>query len=242
MSVNMLLILFFLNCSLAHADQLLIYIEDTQPYAYAKNSNTPTPIADFVKTIAIRAGYQPEIRPLSWIGIMHLVNGSQPVIFFPVARTPFREDKYIWLGGLAHVRGYYLYKKKDRIDIQINKLEDAKEYRIGVIEDDAREQFLKSKNFKASNNGGLINISDNNEGIRLLSVGRLDLLPLSQDNFDHNCATFCQDFVTTINLGLELDLQLGANKATSKDVVDRLRNAYTSLQKDGTRQRMLGNN
>ncbi|MFZ6686512.1 substrate-binding periplasmic protein [Undibacterium sp. SXout11W] len=242
MSMAFFLLLIFLNCSAAHAERLIIYVEDSQPYAYIKNSKSPAPITDFVRAIAIRAGYEPEIRPLSWIGIMHLVNSSQQVIFFPVARTTFREEKYIWLGGLIHVRGYYLYKKKGRSDIQISKLEDAKPYRIGVIEDDAREQFLKSNDFKMGHTRGLIHIRDNNEGLRLLSVGRLDLLPLSQDNFDLNCATFCLEYVTTINLGLELDLQLGANKATSTEVTERLRHAYRSLQKDGTHQRMTGEN
>ena len=240
MPVVLFLLLFFLHCGLAHAERLVIYVEDGQPYAHGKNGKNPAPITDFVKMIATRAGYEPEIRKSSWIGIMHLVQGPQPVVFFPVARTPLREDKFIWIGGLIHVHGYYLYKKKDRTDIKITNLEDAKSYRIGVIEDDAREQFLKSNHFKLNNANGLIHVNNNNEGIRLLSVGRLDLLPLAQDNFEMNCASYCNEYVPTINLGLELDLQLGANRVTPPEVTDRLRHAYISLQKDGTHQRMLG--
>ena len=242
MRLGILFFLLFLNSSLVQAQRLVIYEEDGPPFGYVKNGKIPAPIAEFVRAIVIRAGYEPEIRRLSWVGIMHMVENDQSILFYPLARTAEREDKYIWLGSLIHSHGYYFYKKKNRSDIEINKLDDAKSYRVGVIDGDAREQFLKANNFKLSNSNGLIHIVNNIEGFRLLAVGRLDLLPISEESFEINCTPTCQDYVPAFNLGLDFNLELGATKSTSPEVIERLRRAYLSLQKDGTHLRMIGEN
>ena len=129
-----------------------------------------------------------------------------------------------------------------RTDIVVKKLSDAKKYRIGAIEADAREQYLLENNFRYRKEAELTSIVDNKEGMRLLQVGRLDLLPLSLENFNALCPPHCADYESVFNLNLNLDLQLAANKATPHDVISRLRRAYDALEKDGTRARMVTTN
>ena len=223
----------------ANAERLVVYAEDARPYAYLQDEKVSSPITDFVRILAQRAGYEPDIRLLSWAGIMHTVEADQPTIFYPLAHNNEREKKYYWIGTLQHDEKYTFYKLKSRNDIQIKKLDDAKKYRIGVIESDIREDFLVDNGFHFNISSGLVQIVNNTDGMRLLRVNRIDLLPLSPSSFTAECAPYCDDFDIAYTLNLRLNLELAATKATPQDVVQRLRRAYESLEKDGTRSRML---
>jgi len=237
-----LLLLLTLCCTTAHAERLVIYAEDGLPFAYFHDGKVSAPASEFVRELVLRAGYEPDIRLLSWPGIIHLLETSQPIIFYPMARTTEREDKYFWIGSLLQFNNYYLYKKKHRNDIQLHKLDDAKPLRIGVIESDARESYLLSNGFKLARSGaGMVRIPNNKDGMRLLQMERIDLIPLSTSNFESYCKPNCQDYEVAFPLNITMDLQLAANKAVPEDTVKRLRLAYQKLRKDGTYTRIMGN-
>ncbi|MFZ6861113.1 substrate-binding periplasmic protein [Undibacterium sp. Ji67W] len=223
----------------ANAERLVIYAEDAKPYAYFQDDKVSSPITEFVRTLVERAGYDPEIRLLSWAGIMHTAEAQQAVIFYPLARTNERENKYHWLGTLLHYEKYNFYKLKNRRDIQLKKLEDAKKFRIGVIESDLREDYLIENGFAFNPHSGLIQINNNTDGMRLLLVNRIDLLPLSVTSFTSECAAHCSDYEMAFTLNIRINLELAANKATPPEIIQRIRRAYESLENDGTRARML---
>jgi len=231
-----------LSPSFAYAERLIVYAEDALPYGYMENDKVSSPVADFVRILVVRAGYDPDIRLLSWAGIMHTAEADQTVIFFPLARTSDREDKYVWLGTLFHDNKYNLYKLKKRDDIQLKKLDDAKKYRIGTIEADVREEFLLENGFRYHATMGLTRIVNNKDGMRLLQVGRIDLLPMSVENFTAICSPNCTDYENSYHLNLNLDLEIAANKATPMTTILRLRQAYEILEKNGTRSRMIAEN
>ncbi|MFZ6849951.1 substrate-binding periplasmic protein [Undibacterium sp. RuRC25W] len=238
-----LLVFSLLATSLpARSEQLVIYAEDARPFGYLKKDNVSSPTSDYIRALASRAGYEPEVRLMSWAGIMHTADSDQPVIFFPLARTRDRESKYQWIGTLARFHEYHFYKLRKRTDIQVKKLSDAKNYRIGVIEADAKEEYLINNDFRYLKQTGLIHIIGYKEGMRLLQVGRLDLLPLSIENFKTLCSPNCDDFEIAYKLNLDLNLEVAANKATPQHVILRLRKAYESLEKEGKRTRVLTEN
>ncbi|MFZ6686511.1 substrate-binding periplasmic protein [Undibacterium sp. SXout11W] len=224
----------------ASAERLVIYAEDAKPYAYFQDDKVSSSITNFVRILIERAGYDPDIRLLSWAGIMHTAEAQQTMIFYPLARTNERENKYHWLGTLLHDEKYSFYKLKNRRDIQLKKLDDAKMYRVGVIESDVREEYLIENGFAFNTYAGLIQINNNTEGLRLLRVNRIDLLPLSATSFTSECALYCADYEIATTLNIRSNLELAANKATPTDVIQRIRRAYESLESDGTRARMLG--
>ena len=238
------LITILCTCMKASAEQLVVYAEDARPFVYLENDKVTSPTSEYIRALVTRAGYTPDIRLMSWSGIMHTAEANQPVVFFPLARTKEREAKYQWIGTIVRFQDYRLYRLAKRTDIVVKKLSDAKKYRIGAIEADAREQYLLENNFRYRKEAELTSIVDNKEGMRLLQVGRLDLLPLSLENFNALCPPHCADYeaVFNLNLNLNLDLQLAANKATPHEVISRLRRAYDALEKEGTRARMVTTN
>ncbi|MFZ6690764.1 substrate-binding periplasmic protein [Undibacterium sp. SXout20W] len=239
------LLVFFLICvctnlhAQSHTEKIVVYVEDALPFAYLENEKVSSPYADYVRVLMRHAGYDPDIRLLSWAGIMHTAEADQPVIFFPLARTRERETKYVWLGTLIHFHQYQFYKLKARNDIRLKNLNDAKKYRIGAIEGDAREQYLIDNGFRHHEQSGLTNIVNNKDGIRLLQIGRIELLPLSIDNFKAICRPDCANYEIAFPLNLHLNLELAANKATPKSVTQRIIRAYDDLEKNGTRSRLL---
>jgi len=170
---------------------------------------------------------------------MHTAEAQQAVVFYPLARTNERENKYHWLGVISHYEKYNFYKLKNRRDIQLKKLDDAKKFRIGVIESDLREDYLIENGFVFNAHSGLIQINNNTDGMRLLRVNRIDLLPLSVTSFTSECGVYCSDYEMAFTLNIRINLELAANKATPPEVIQRIRRAYESLENDGTLARML---
>lgn len=218
------------------AETLIIYAEDALPFAYLTKGRVTGPATEYVREAAIRAGYRPEIRLASWSAIIKRAEQEKNVIFYPMARTPERENQYQWLGRLCLQKNYALYKRKDRKDLNLHSLQEARQFKIGIIQDDARAQYLQKNGFTELKNGdssGLIKLVNNDDGLRLLKSGRIDLLPLSIANFTGYCKADCNHYEVAFPLDIAMDLQLAAGKNVAADTVQRLKLALQSMQKEG---------
>jgi len=88
--------------------------------------------------------YQMDIQP--WARIYTTTLAKPGTLMYPVARTAEREDKFHWIGPLVANR-IALFRKKGRRDVVVHSLDDARRYRIGVVNMDFREAYLRRKGF-----------------------------------------------------------------------------------------------
>ncbi|MES2104067.1 MAG: transporter substrate-binding domain-containing protein [Pseudomonadota bacterium] len=230
------------NAIAAEDYHITVLAEDAPPHSMLKDGQVTGTSTEFVRLLAARAGLIPDIRLMNWKAALQIVDGQSAVLIYPIARTAERENGFYWIGRIAVYKTYF-YKKKDREDIQLKKLEDARVYRIGAVRKDVRADFLLSNGFPASAGNGLIDVTDNKEALRLLHIGRVDLTPLSPFALEGACSATglnCSQFEAALPINLTADMFVAASKKTPAETVKRLQAAYDSLVADGTFARMLG--
>lgn len=158
----------------------------TQNFAPLQWDNDGTPdgyvsdymlaVADQVnKTLPVTVG---AYEFLPWKRAMLLAESVPNVLFFSLSRTQEREDKYHWLGEVSPY-GQYFYQLSTRPKIEASRIEDlhALNVRIGVQDGSNLLVHLNRLGFEKS--GKLVPITDFHQGIEMLYLERIDLLPLT---------------------------------------------------------------
>jgi polar amino acid transport system substrate-binding protein len=110
---------------------------------------------EFINKLMLDAGIHYAIEPQPFARALRTLETSPNAVLFPLMRTAERESKFQWIGLMAK-RNYHLYRLKSRKDIVIQSLEDAKQYRIGVLRGDVRTDYLRSQGFVLDSAKGLL--------------------------------------------------------------------------------------
>jgi len=115
---------------------------------------------------------------LPWKRAMLLAETVPNVLFFSLSRTPEREDKFIWLGEVSPY-GQNFYQLSTRPKIEADTVEDLRDQkvRIGVQDGSNLLSHLKQLGFEKT--GNLVPITDFHQGIEMLYLERIDVLPLT---------------------------------------------------------------
>lgn len=228
----------------AQATLLEVVTEDGPPLQYLEQGQIRGAGAQFVETLLRRAGYSYRLSMVPWARAELMATTQPNVLIFSIARTPNREDQYQWIGRLLVIQ-YSLFRLGSRGDIRLERLEDAKVWRVGVVKGDVRANWLRDQGFTfASGTGpGLDEAPTPLDNLRKLQAGRVDLIPsstLGLVGFCQQTGQRCDQLLPILDLPFRAELYLAASQGTPPEVITRLRNAYGQLIKDGSYDRMLG--
>ena len=185
-----------LGASAAHA-QAIDAVTETTPYTYVANGKvvgTATQVVELTLQRAGLADYQVHLYP--WARAYDLALKEPNVLIFLIARTPAREQQFHWAGEIMKIQ-YHLYRLKSK-PLDISSLESAKAYTIGVMRDDVRQQYLRSKGFER-----LVVSAQSLDNFQKLLRGQVDLVPLTTDDSISLCqqtGTDCADLVRVFTL------------------------------------------
>lgn len=169
------------GCEAASADindttmsvNLTFYTEQLPPYNYMENGTLKGISVDLLEEITEEMGEKAareEVRLAPWTEGYQAALTQNNTVLFSTARTPEREQSFKWAGPFYSDR-YVLFARPDR-GITIENPEDLKEYRIGVIADDATIQQLLDMGVNRSQIVPQNNVSGNIAG---LENGDIDL-------------------------------------------------------------------
>jgi polar amino acid transport system substrate-binding protein len=78
----------------------------------------------------------------------------------------------------AGCQPHCLFRKKGRHDVVVHSLDDARHYRIGVVNMDFREEYLRRKGFGEAGSQPLMVVNSSDLLLPMLQAGRIDLIPL----------------------------------------------------------------
>lgn len=171
---------------------------------------------------------------LPWKRAMLMAETAPNVLFFSLSRTPEREPKYHWLGEVSPY-GQYLYRLDTGPDIEADTLADLRgvEVKLGVQDGGNLHAHLKKLGFDAE----LVPITDYNQGIEMLYLGRIDLLPLTGFLAE---ASACKRGYDGSRLkpvvfveALAKPLWAVFSKGTRPDLVEAFRTELSTLRQDG---------
>jgi polar amino acid transport system substrate-binding protein len=156
-------------------DKLYIFTENYPPYnasttgqGFAHNREDITGICtDMVKTMMDRVDYEYVMKMRDWSRAYEWVQGRENHALFCTARTDEREDEFQWVGPLAPIK-WTLFAAPDS-DIQLDSLEDAKQYTVAGYKGDVMSDYLVSQGFD------MIMSVSGEQNPRRLVLGQVDL-------------------------------------------------------------------
>ena len=238
--VGAVLALLLLDRSAAAAETVTAVTEDAYPMSYARNGKVEGQATMLVEETLRRSGVDYKMELYPWARALYMASNENNILIYSIARTPERENQFKWVGEIVPIK-YSFYKLRDRQDIAVKEMEDAKKYRIGVLKGDLRVKYLNQEGFKDQ----LEEVSNNSINLKKLEAGRIDLVPISRAGLEGLChaeGLDCAKFEAVIDLGLPpIHLYMAFSKTTPDALVERVQNAYNKLKEEGALQRILPN-
>lgn len=168
---------FLILCCAWAADTHIVYTEEFPPFQYMEEERLTGVSAQIVSSVFNRAKISHKMKSYPWVRSYNNVLENPGTFIFSISRLPAREKLFKWVGVIVPSQ-YSVFSLKSRTDIRIEKLEDAKKYRIGTTVNDARELYLISKGFELKEFDRVASINPNYNNYLKLKKHRIDLWPM----------------------------------------------------------------
>lgn len=213
-------------------------VTEFTPYSYLRDGQVVGPATEVVESTLRGAGFASyRIGLYPWARAYDMALKEPNVLIYLIARTPAREPLFKWVGEFMTME-YHFYKLKERTEITVKSLDDARHYTIGVTRDDIRHQYLRGKAFTR-----LVVSGEAIDNFRKLINGQVHLSPLPSLDVAHLCkeASFDCDRLERVHTLDELStrLYMAYSTATADTTVARTRASFERLRADGTVRRLM---
>jgi polar amino acid transport system substrate-binding protein len=223
-------------CASSYAESIKVVTEDTS-YSYLQDGKVAGVATEVVEATLRRAGlsdYSVTIYP--WARAYDMALQDANVLIFLIARTPEREALFKWVGEIERI-DYPMYKLRERGDIQVRDLQEAKHYSVGVVRDDVRHQYLKEQGFSK-----LVISANNRDNFMRLLNRQVHLLPMPESDVAMQCLEArvdCTLLEKTFTPELATGLYMAYSLSTDDETVARTREAFDSLAAEGVVKRLV---
>lgn len=212
-------------------------VTEATPWTYVRDGRPAGPATEVVEMTLARAGLADHtVSVYPWARSYDLALHEPNVLIFMIARTPAREPLFKWAGEFMKIE-YHLYKLKERADLRVRSLDDARGHAIGVVRDDVRQQFLQRKGLAR-----LVVSAETADSFRKLLNRQVDLLPLTRAEAASLCrqsGTDCGRLERVLTLHeLSTSLYMAYSAATPDATVDRTRRAFAQVKAEGGLKRL----
>ncbi len=224
------------NVSLCYGNEservkLQIITEDFAPFNFrSKEGKITGQSTEIVQEILSRLNLEIDIQHMPWNDGYELALSEPDVILYSIFRTAEREELFLWVGPIGSDE-YVFYTLKNS-GLSISSLEEAKTANaIGVVQDDARHQFLKKNNIT-----NLKLYSNDAECYRALENGDVELVvgtSITMVQMARQAGVDPSDLKPVYSLK-KSPLYVAFNKNTSTDIVKQWQDALDEMKSDGT--------
>lgn len=216
---------------------LEVVTEDSS-YSSLQNGKVVGAASDVVERTLALAGvtdYRMALYP--WARSYDMARLEANVLIYPILRSPEREALFHWVGELDQVTPMF-YKMRERREVVVHSLQDARNYIVGVVRDDARQEYLESRAFKR-----MVVSATNVDNLRKLVSGQVALLPMPEREAREQCKVLniaYEDLESVYTLNeLPSGLYVALSLSTPVDTVQRITAAFAQLKENGTVARIL---
>jgi len=250
------IIFFILFIWIQHLSAITVEVvtEEYPPYNYTENGKIIGASTEVVKEVLKRADISyiikgspmrkrkksHGIRSFTWEKAYKIALERSNVLIYSIAKTETRVNLFKWVDIIVPY-DVYLYKLKNRKDINIKALYQARDYKIGGVMDSARVQYLKNHNFVSGKNLELV-VQEKNNFENLINK-KIDLLPMDEIGFTYlvkKNGMKVKSFEKVIFLKeLSEGLYMAFNNKTDDSIIETCRKAIKSMKKDGTYQKII---
>jgi polar amino acid transport system substrate-binding protein len=218
-----------LSCSLfiyAQTPPLKVVTELSPPEQTLINGEVAGVATDKVKVILQKANLRANIEIYPWARAYNKAVSEPNTLIYSIAKTEKREPLFYWLMPVTHYKLGWV-SLRQRTDIDINKSEDAKQYRIVVQRDDIAHLWLLNNGFIEGQH--FITCSDIDCSWQLLINKNVDLLIETPDFIEDMLQHFhlpidSAKYISSIP-DLEIIGYLAANKHIDPKILEKLKQA-----------------
>jgi polar amino acid transport system substrate-binding protein len=222
-----------LLCALAApAHALTALTEYNPPFNFMEKGKLTGVSVDIVTEMGKRAGVPLTLQLLDWNKGYNDVQTKRDTCLFSTARLPNRENVFKWVGPIA--TNQWAFFAKQGFTGKINSLEDARPYRIGGIQQDARVEWLKEKGVT-----NIVTVVKRTELPSLLTLDRkklggIDLWISGLYAAPQVMAEAKVKDVVFVKTVKEEELYLACNPGVPAATLSSLQAALDAMKKDGT--------
>ena len=164
------IVLAIVACSaLSHAESIHIVTEILPPWQTQHDNKIGGIATQVVKATLKEVGVDYDIKVYPWVRAYNLALQKENVLIYSIVRTQAREPLFKWVGVIGSIREHF-YRHAARHDIQLQELNDARNYAVVAPRQDFRHQFLKKHNFK------FYLVNNQAQALKMLVAGRGDLV------------------------------------------------------------------
>lgn len=228
--------LFCLCCLLfpytTHAGQLQVFTEPLAPVHFEENGTIKGIATDIVREIFKEAGLQVGFEIYPWKRAYQKALSTESSFIYTINRTKKRETLFKWIGPILSKKTY-LYKMKERKDINIVNFDDAKKYTTAVILGHSLTSRLLDRGFREGKE--LITAPNKKVQIKVFLKGRSDLVTGNQYTIYQSLKAegYSLDDVEPALFISARGYYLGANINTDDAVIEKLQKANEKIQRSG---------
>ena len=158
---------------------------------------------------------------------------------YSIARLPGRENLLYWVGKISTATSSFY--GLTRREIKINSLDDARQYKVAAIKDDASHHFLLENGFKEGAN--IYTHYNYDTLLHLLDIQSrgIDLVILSKEAMPYRLTDDQnpKDYKELMRIRtLDLHFHLACNKNTPEGILTMLTDSMAKLEREGTLERI----
>jgi polar amino acid transport system substrate-binding protein len=212
----------------AQPAKLRVLTEEYPPFNYTDaGGNLVGSSTTAVKGILNKLGENVTIEVMPWSRAYEAVLAEPDTALYSMARTPERENLFMWVGPIGSYENW-LYARKGS-NIRVSNIDEAKTVKcIAVVKDEAGQQSLAQQ--------GCINfayVDSTAEGLKKLAAGEVDLWLGTGNDVDLVAKQAGVDpaQIEAVAFVHKVDLYIAFNKNTAYATVTAWQNALDSLKK-----------
>lgn len=219
-------------CAAAQAGPAQLYLatEHSPPASMVEDGRVTGFAAEKVHAIMARAGVPYTIEVLPWKRAYSAALERPDACVFSTTRTPERERLFKWVGPTDEA-DWVLMGRADQLPV-VRTLDDARNYRIGTYNGDARDEYLRARGFQVD--------PAPRDAInpRKLLAGRIDLwAAVVRPGQTFEQYDWAGKIVPVLAFN-KVRVYLACHASMPDMLIDRLNAALETMQRDGSLRRI----
>jgi polar amino acid transport system substrate-binding protein len=217
------------------SDLQAVTAEDNFPFNFIVDGKIHGIGLEVATELARRKGKTLTAVVLPWERAVLTARIEPERLLFSIVRSAAREDSFHWIGPFGS-REIWLFKMRERQDIIVNTMADARNFRVGDTQDNATNSLFVRNGITP-----VISRSDI-DSCRKLKEGVVDLVPLNVlegDFYAKRCGMPPGQLLKTARIFQGDGYYMVLGKNTDPNVVSEYRAIFSSMQKDGTLKKII---
>ncbi len=216
----------------AYSQALNLTTEDYPPLNFSTDGGkTVSGIStDVMKEVAKRTGISITIGFYPWQRAYKEAQDDKNTCVYSTTRTEAREKLFKWVGPLAPST-WTMYAKADST-ITLKSLDDAKKYKIGAYQGDAKALYLKEKGVPAEE------VMADEQNLKKLESGRIDLWVATSDTAPW-VAKHAGVKIKPVLSFKDVEMFTACNPAMPDADIAKMNEAIKAIKADGTYDKIV---